>query len=87
MTNLPLNEISLPDGARLRLVEINGVLFAVLKCRAQKKRHQPPHDKKPGLSSDTTLYPHKKKTYRKIPVEKRIRIKKEKKYKQSDQPA
>jgi hypothetical protein len=28
----------------------NGVLFAVLKCRAQQKRHRRPHDKISGLS-------------------------------------
>jgi hypothetical protein len=30
--------------ARWRLIEINGVLFAVLKCRVQQKLHLPPHD-------------------------------------------
>jgi hypothetical protein len=51
-------QLSLSNGARWRLIEINGVLFAVLKCRVLQKRHRPPHDKTSGLSSDTALYPH-----------------------------
>jgi hypothetical protein len=34
------------NGARLRLIKINGVLFAVLKCRVQQKRPRPRRDKK-----------------------------------------
>jgi hypothetical protein len=50
---------SSPNGARLRLIEINGVLFAFIKCRMQRKRHRTPsHDKTSGLSFDTTMYPH-----------------------------
>jgi hypothetical protein len=45
----------LPNCARLRQIEINGMLLAVLKCRAQQKRHRPPHDKTSGLSFDTAL--------------------------------
>jgi hypothetical protein len=44
--------------ARFQLIEINGVLFAVLKCQVQQKRHRASHDKTSGLSSDTALYPH-----------------------------
>jgi hypothetical protein len=50
---------SLSNGARLRLIEINGVLFAVIECRMKKKRQRPPHDKTSGLSFDTAMYPHK----------------------------
>jgi hypothetical protein len=60
---------SLSNGARWRLIEINGVLFAVLKCRVQQKRHQTPHDKTSGLSFDTAMYPHEYKTYTEIPDE------------------
>jgi hypothetical protein len=52
-------QLNFSNGATLRLIEINGVLFAVLKSRAQQKRHRPPHDKTSGLSSDTALYPNK----------------------------
>jgi hypothetical protein len=48
----------LSNGAGLRLIEINGVLFAVLKCRVQQKTHRPCHDKTCGLSSDMELFPH-----------------------------
>jgi hypothetical protein len=35
-------EIStIPAGATFRLIEINGLNLAVLKCRAQQKRHRP----------------------------------------------
>jgi hypothetical protein len=57
------------NGARLRLIEINGVLFAVLKRRAQQKSHRPPPGETPGLSSDTALYPHKNKKLLEIPNE------------------
>jgi hypothetical protein len=51
-------QLRLPNGAKLRLIKINGVPFAVLKCRVHQKRHQNPHDKTSGLSVDTALYPH-----------------------------
>jgi hypothetical protein len=52
-------QVSLPIGAKLFwLIEINGVLFAVLKLRAHQKRHRPPHDKTSGLSFNTAMYPH-----------------------------
>jgi hypothetical protein len=47
------------NGARLRLIGINGVLLTVLKFRAHQNRHRHPPDKKSGLSSDTALYSHK----------------------------
>jgi hypothetical protein len=47
-----------------RLIEINGVLLAVLKYRLLQKRHRPPHDKTPGLSFDTAMYPHQYKNLR-----------------------
>jgi hypothetical protein len=81
-------QLSLSNGARWRLIEINGVLFAVLKCREQQKRHRPPHDKTSGLSFDTAMYPQEYETYTEIPDEQtkgtRIGFKK---YIQSDQPA
>jgi hypothetical protein len=49
------------NGARLRPIEINGVLFTVLKGRVQQKRHWPPHDKTSGLSFDSAFYPHESK--------------------------
>jgi hypothetical protein len=57
--DLPTEFANLPNGAGLQLVEINGILLAVLKCRVQQKRNRPPHEKTPGLSSDTELCPHK----------------------------
>jgi hypothetical protein len=54
-----LTVVSLSNGAGLRLIEINGMLFALLKGRAQQKRHQPPPDKASWLSSEAALYPHK----------------------------
>jgi hypothetical protein len=48
-------QVSSSDGARLRLVAIDGVPFAVLKGRAQQKRHRPPHDKTSELSFDTAM--------------------------------
>jgi hypothetical protein len=50
----------------LRLIEINGVLFAVLQCRVQRKRHRPYHDKTSGLSFDAALCPHE---YKKLTSE------------------
>jgi hypothetical protein len=61
------------NGARWLLIEINGVLFAVLKCRVQHKRHRPPHDKTSGLSFDAALPPITK-TYTEIPDEQTKRI-------------
>jgi hypothetical protein len=52
-------QLSLPNGARLRLIEINGVLLAVLKSRAQQQRHRPSPDKSSGLSFDKALYTQK----------------------------
>jgi hypothetical protein len=49
-------QLSLSNGARLRLIAINGVLFAVLKCRERQTRHRPPAEKTSGLSSDTAEY-------------------------------
>jgi hypothetical protein len=49
---------SSPNGARWRLIETNGVLFAVLKGRVLQKRHRPPPDKTSRLSFDTAMYPH-----------------------------
>jgi hypothetical protein len=77
----------LSNDARLRLIEINGVLFAALKCRAQQKRHRPPHDKTSGLSFDTALYPHEYKNLHGNLMSKQREQKEGKKYKQSDQPA
>jgi hypothetical protein len=51
-------QLSLSNGARWRLIERNGVLFAVLKFPVRQKRHRPPHDMTSGLSFDTALYPH-----------------------------
>jgi hypothetical protein len=65
-------------GATLRLIEINGVLFAVLTCRVQQKKHRPPHDKTSGLSFDKALYLMSTKTYTEIPDEQTNRTKREK---------
>jgi hypothetical protein len=46
------------NGARWRLIEINGVLFAVLKCRVQQKRYRHPHDKTSGHNFETAMYHH-----------------------------
>jgi hypothetical protein len=46
------------NGARWRLIETNGVLFAVLKRRVLQKRHRPPPEKTPGLNFDMAMYPH-----------------------------
>jgi hypothetical protein len=51
-------QLSLSNGAGLQLIEINGVLFDVLKCQAQQKIYQSPPDKASWLSSDTALYPY-----------------------------
>jgi hypothetical protein len=51
-------QLSLSNGARWRLIELNGVIFAVLKYRVLQKRHRPPRDKTSGLSFDTALYPY-----------------------------
>jgi hypothetical protein len=69
----------LSNGARLRPIEINGVLFAVLKCQVQQKRHRSHHDKTSGLSSDTALYRYEYKTYTEIPDEQTNRTKRERK--------
>jgi hypothetical protein len=52
-------QLNLSNGARWPLIEINGALLAVLRLRAQQKRHRPPPDKTPRLCFDTELYPHK----------------------------
>jgi hypothetical protein len=49
-------QLSLAKGARLRLIEIDGVLCAVLKFRAQQKRHQSPSDKTSELSSGMEMH-------------------------------
>jgi hypothetical protein len=68
--------------------QINGVLFAVLKCRVLQKRHRPPHDKTSGLSYDTALYPHEyKNLHEDSYISKKMNKKREKKYIQPDQPA
>jgi hypothetical protein len=61
---------SLPNGARWRLIETNGVLFAVLKRRVLQKRHRPPSDKKSGLSFDTAMYPQEYKNLLKLQMSK-----------------
>jgi hypothetical protein len=58
---------SLLNGARWRLIEINGVLFVVLICRVQQKRQcdhlkvfseiSDPPDKISGLSFDAAMNP------------------------------
>jgi hypothetical protein len=58
-----------PTLARWRLIETNGVLFVLLKCRVQQKRHRPPHDKTSGLSFDTAITLKSKKTYTETPDE------------------
>jgi hypothetical protein len=58
---------SASNGARWRLIETNGVLFAVLKRRVLQKRHQPPPEKISGLSFDTAMYPHKYKNLHENP--------------------
>jgi hypothetical protein len=50
-------QLRLSIGARWRLIEINGVLFAVLNFRVQQKRHRPPFDKTSELSINTGMYP------------------------------
>jgi hypothetical protein len=58
-------QVSLSNGARLRLIEINGALVIsiltglVWVFREWQKRHRPPSDKASGLSSDTALYHYK----------------------------
>jgi hypothetical protein len=46
------------NGARWKLFETNGVLFAVLKLRVLQKRHLPPPDITSGHNFDTAMYPH-----------------------------
>jgi hypothetical protein len=74
------------DGARWRLIETNGVLFALLKRRVIQKRHRPPPDKTSGLSFDTAMYPHEYKNLHGNSrwANKMNRKKEKKKYKQSD---
>jgi hypothetical protein len=48
------------NGARLRLIAVNGVLFVVRKGRARQKKHRFPPDRTSGLSSDTALHPREK---------------------------
>jgi hypothetical protein len=55
---LRLIQPSSPNGSRLRLIETNRMLFAVLKRRVLQKRHRLNPDKTSELSSDTALYPH-----------------------------
>jgi hypothetical protein len=63
--------LSFSIGAKLRPIEISGVLFAVLKRRVLQKRHRPPPDKSSGLSSVTALCPHEyKKLTRKFQMSK-----------------
>jgi hypothetical protein len=71
-------KICFSNGARLRLIEINGVLFVVLKYRVQQTRHRPPNDKTSGLSSDTALYPHKYNNLHKFQMSNQIKTKREK---------
>jgi hypothetical protein len=40
------------------MIEISGVLFAVLKYEAQQKRNRPPPEKIPGLNSDAASAGH-----------------------------
>jgi hypothetical protein len=54
-------QLSLPNSAGFLLIEISDLLFAVLKCRSQQKRHRPLPDRTSGLSSDTELCPLKNK--------------------------
>jgi hypothetical protein len=50
------------NGARWRLIETIGVLFAVLKRRVLQKRHRPPPDKTSGHNFKSSMYPHEYKT-------------------------
>jgi hypothetical protein len=54
---------SLSNGARLLLIAISGVLFAVQKGRAQQKKHRPLPEKASGLSFDTAMHPHSCKNF------------------------
>jgi hypothetical protein len=72
---------SFENGARLRLIEIIGVLLTVLKCRVRQNRHRPPHDKASWLSFDTALYPHDYRNYTEIPDEQKKLTKREKRKK------
>jgi hypothetical protein len=71
-------KVSLSNDARLRLSAINGVLFAILKCRAQHKRHRPPPEKPSGLSSNMALSSHQYNPQTGLPYEQMKRTKKEK---------
>jgi hypothetical protein len=71
-------QLSLPIGARFWEIEINGVLFALLKCRAQQKKHRTSPDYASGVSSDTDCTVIRKRTYPEIPDEQRKRTKREK---------
>jgi hypothetical protein len=51
------------NDARWRLIETNGVLFAVIKRLVLWKRHRPPPETTSGLSFDTTMYPHEYKNF------------------------
>jgi hypothetical protein len=51
-------QLRLSNGARWRLIETNGVLFAVLKRRVLQKRRRPPTSMTSGLRFDTAMYPH-----------------------------
>jgi hypothetical protein len=76
------------NGARWRLIETNGVLFAVLKCWVLQKRNRPPHDKTSGLSFDKALFPHEyKNLHGNSRWANKWTSKERKKYIQSDQPA
>jgi hypothetical protein len=49
------SQLTLSMCARLRPIEINGVLSTDLKCRVQQPRHWPPHDETSGLSFDAAI--------------------------------
>jgi hypothetical protein len=55
-------QLSSSNGVRWRLIEINGLLFAVQKRQVLQKIHRPPPDKSSGLSFDTAMYPHEYET-------------------------
>jgi hypothetical protein len=81
-------QMSFSNSAGWRLIETNGVLFAVLKRRVLQKRHRPPPDKASGLSFDTAMYPREyKNLHENSRQANKLNRKREKKYIQSDHPA
>jgi hypothetical protein len=80
-------QVSSSNGSGLWLIAIAGVLFLLLKDRAQEKKLRPAPDRTSGLIYDTILHPHEYDTSLEISEKWLKRTKKRVKQKLSDQPA